>query len=272
MVLFQNERLGCAEEEGTHSLTELPPKLSDRSIDLAIDLAYRPDGGFGSAVKGTEDLPQEWGPLIVRPQEQDHSVLDFGADNIYANSDAAKSSESEPTTIVIVDKDVRPLLSVGVGAHYATEVASFIKQLLCGDKVIDNPQSPKEIVDKLLAQSQKDGKPLSDIVIECHGCPGYFYIGNKPYRVDDPEVLKEFARLKGHMAPGARIIFTGCEMGAGDDTPKRLQRLANAAGVSVVAFKWYQLAGTGGIGPKSEATPVAEKSDKTAHHKRPARS
>jgi Domain of unknown function (DUF4347) len=127
---------------------------------------------------------------------------------------------------------------------------------------IDGPNSPKEIVDDLLEQSRKDGKQLGDVVIGCHGAPnGIVMMGNHNlYSVDEPDFREQFARLKGHFAPGSKITFLSCELASGSLAANALHRLADATGVSVRAYKWTQNALAEsvmgrGIGPSENALP-----------------
>jgi hypothetical protein len=140
-------------------------------------------------------------------------------------------------TIVIVDRNDDRWLDL---VHRVTKAMAWLKSILFGDNVVE-AESPDDVVIRLRDLSKLFEKALGDVVLECHGRPnGVFIIHGTAYQADNPEVLKEFTRLKGLFAPGARIIIRGCRTGSGPAAASRLQRLADATGAIVVAFKWEQ--------------------------------
>jgi hypothetical protein len=140
---------------------------------------------------------------------------------------------------------------IGGGADDVSDLNSSYKRATGEANVIDHPKNLEEMVNKLL----ESGEPLGNVIIETHGSPGAFYIGDNAYRLDDPAVIEQFSQLKGHMADGARIIFGGCQIGHGADAQGQLQGIANATGADVQAFSWVQMPAIPGYGPNIVAKP-----------------
>jgi hypothetical protein len=123
-------------------------------------------------------------------------------------------------------------------AYYLSKTAALYDSLLGRINLIDeNPKSPKEIVDELLQQEKLSGKKLGDISIAAHGAAfGLISIDGSVINLGDPEMVRQFARLKGHIAPGSIIRFVSCQAGIGDIDADNLASLSKAAGVPVRAY------------------------------------
>jgi len=216
--------------------------LRAEAVGLAYGVGAKVEAQLlGETVPGIIPIP----PILTSPVQK-------AVEKMFGNGQA---QELPLKTIVLLDDGGRPAYTVGGAADEFWKADAHFEKFAYGTKVISEPKSPKEIVDKLIEQAERDGQPLGDIEINGHGSPGCFGIGDKKFNVDDPEVIAEFSRLKAHMAPGAKIVFGGCQIGSGDEAAQRLQRLADATGTPVVAYKWYQVAGTGGVGPRVEFSP-----------------
>jgi hypothetical protein len=177
------------------------------------------------------------------------------------NSHGAKPVEitvKGPETIAITAPDDRPFYTFGADAHWASEVAASVDSLLTGANVLkDQPGNPKQLVDDLLAETKRTGQPLGDIVVASHGGDGSIQMGNKQFDLASPEFLSQFARLRGHIATGAKIVFDGCSIAGDARGMIPIQLLADSTGTTVRGYKYPQIAlSIEGNGPYYEATPT----------------